>query len=137
MKCVVLLNMLLWFSSYDYHDEKVDDEWHKLISTIMISGSVLLVAIWAYMPDRRMRDWAIREVNNTLSLVLFKVMKMIFIYFYFSGLSCFEREGNCRSRATFQRFCWSSKDSCKSSFRWRAEGGWSCDQHLRGCKVNF
>ena len=57
----------------------MDDEWHKLISTIMISGSVLLVAIWAYMPDRRMRDWAIREVNNNLSLVLLKAMKMILI----------------------------------------------------------
>ena len=28
---------------------------------ILVSCPLLLIATWAYLPDRRMRDWAIRE----------------------------------------------------------------------------
>lgn len=28
---------------------------------LIVSFPLLLIAAWAYLPDRRMRDWAIRE----------------------------------------------------------------------------
>ena len=46
---------------YDYYDEKTDNEYHQLFMFILVSFPLLLIATWAYLPDRRMRDWAIRE----------------------------------------------------------------------------
>eukprot|EP00092_Neocalanus_flemingeri_P021342 GFUD01023131.1.p1 GENE.GFUD01023131.1~~GFUD01023131.1.p1 ORF type:complete len:167 (+),score=41.00 GFUD01023131.1:45-545(+) len=51
---------------YDYNDEKLDNEWHKLFLMIVVSMPVLFCTIWAYLPDRRMRDWAIREAYLVL-----------------------------------------------------------------------
>ena len=48
----------------------------------------------------------------------------------FPGLSGVERERSSWSGATVTRLCWSSQDSCSSSFRWGAGGGWSCHQPL-------
>ena len=49
----------------------MDNQWHIATMFLLVSCPVLLVAVWAYQPDRRMRDWAIREVR--LLLVLFVV----------------------------------------------------------------
>ena len=46
---------------YDYYDEKTDNEYHQLFMFILVSCPLVLIATWAYLPDRRMRDWAIRE----------------------------------------------------------------------------
>jgi hypothetical protein len=46
---------------YDYFDEKLDHEWHQLFMFCFVSLSVLFCTLWAYLPDRTMRDWAIRE----------------------------------------------------------------------------
>ena len=46
---------------YDHYDEKTDNEYHQLFMFILVSFPLLLIATWAYLPDRRMRDWAIRE----------------------------------------------------------------------------
>merc|ERR1712154_254087 len=46
---------------YDYFDEKLDHQWHQLFMFLYVSCSVLFVTLWAYLPDRTMRDWAIRE----------------------------------------------------------------------------
>lgn len=46
---------------YDHYDEKTDNEYHQLYMFILVSCPLLLIAAWAYLPDRRMRDWAIRE----------------------------------------------------------------------------
>ena len=40
----------------------MDNQWHIATMFLLVSCPVLLVAVWAYQPDRRMRDWAIREV---------------------------------------------------------------------------
>ena len=41
----------------------MDNQWHIATMFLLVSCPVLLVAVWAYQPDRRMRDWAIREVR--------------------------------------------------------------------------
>jgi len=51
---------------YDYYDEKLDNDWHKLYLLLVVSGPVLFCTIWCYLPDRRMRDWAIREAYLVL-----------------------------------------------------------------------
>merc|ERR1719259_1461191 len=51
-----------WSSKgYDHYDEKVDNEWHSLVMFCLVTCVVPMVALWAYLPDRRLRDWAIRE----------------------------------------------------------------------------
>ena len=49
---------------YDSNDQKLDSEWHQLICFCLISCPVIMAAIIAHLPDRRMRDWAIREVRS-------------------------------------------------------------------------
>lgn len=49
---------------YDSNDQKLDSEWHQLFCFCLISLPVIMAAIIAYLPDRRMRDWAIREVRS-------------------------------------------------------------------------
>ena len=49
---------------YDHYDEKVDNEWHSLVMFCLVTCVVPMVALWAYLPDRRLRDWAIREVSG-------------------------------------------------------------------------
>lgn len=51
---------------YDHFDEEVDNQWHIATMFLLVSCPVLLVAVWAYQPDRRMRDWAIREAYLVL-----------------------------------------------------------------------
>eukprot|EP00088_Acartia_fossae_P031857 TRINITY_DN32655_c0_g1_i1.p1 TRINITY_DN32655_c0_g1~~TRINITY_DN32655_c0_g1_i1.p1 ORF type:complete len:170 (-),score=41.14 TRINITY_DN32655_c0_g1_i1:88-597(-) len=51
---------------YDYYDQQTDKEWNALFMFCTISLPIVLVAIWAYLPDRRMRDWAIREAYLVL-----------------------------------------------------------------------
>lgn len=44
----------------------MDNQWHIATMFLLVSCPVLLVAVWAYQPDRRMRDWAIREAYLVL-----------------------------------------------------------------------
>ena len=51
----------------------MDNQWHIATMFLLVSCPVLLVAVWAYQPDRRMRDWAIREVRLLLVLTCCKM----------------------------------------------------------------
>merc|ERR1719145_415751 len=51
---------------YDYHDENLDKQWHRLAMFVFVSLPVLFATLWAYTPDRRMRDWALREAYLVL-----------------------------------------------------------------------
>ena len=42
---------------YDSNDQKLDSEWHQLICFCLISCPVIMAAIIAHLPDRRMRVW--------------------------------------------------------------------------------
>merc|ERR1712059_240710 len=56
-----------WISKgYDYKDQKLDSDWHKLAMFCLVTMSVVLCTVWAYQPDRRMKDWAIREAYLVL-----------------------------------------------------------------------
>jgi len=52
---------------YDYNDEKLDNEWHKLFLFSVISVPVLFCLTYCYLPNRNMRDWAIREAYLVLA----------------------------------------------------------------------
>ena len=60
LSCVLVTQFL---SRYDYHDENLDKQWHRLAMFVFVSLPVLFATLWAYTPDRRMRDWALREVS--------------------------------------------------------------------------
>jgi len=56
-----------WTSKgYDYYDEKTDNEWHQLAMFCVITCPVIMACIAIYTPDRRMKDWAIREAYLVL-----------------------------------------------------------------------
>jgi len=47
---------------YDYHDQKIDAQKNMVWMFALISlGMVLTIMVHAHQPDRRQRDWAIRE----------------------------------------------------------------------------
>ena len=50
---------------YDHYDEKTDNEWHQLSMFILVTVPVIMFTIISYFPDRRMKDWAIREVTTS------------------------------------------------------------------------
>ena len=58
--------MTITLHSYDYNDQKLDDQWHQLFMFVMVSIPVIMVTFYAYIPDRRNKDWAIREVISRL-----------------------------------------------------------------------
>lgn len=51
---------------YDHYDQETDEQWHKLVMFCTVSLPVLLCTIFAYSPDRSMRDWATREAYLVL-----------------------------------------------------------------------
>uniref|UniRef100_A0A0U2T6D4 NADH dehydrogenase [ubiquinone] 1 beta subcomplex subunit 11, mitochondrial n=1 Tax=Calanus sinicus TaxID=114070 RepID=A0A0U2T6D4_CALSV len=52
---------------YDYNDEKLDNEWHRLWMFCLVSIPVIFVTFYCYLPNRTMRDWAIREAYLVLA----------------------------------------------------------------------
>merc|ERR1712095_108000 len=46
---------------YDHYDEQTDNEWHMLSMFCLVTMVIPAIALWAYLPDRRLRDWSIRE----------------------------------------------------------------------------
>jgi len=47
---------------WDSYDKKLDDEWHVLMMTLLVSVPVVMGFIWAYQPESgKLNDWAMRE----------------------------------------------------------------------------
>ena len=67
----------------------------------LVTMVIPAIALWAYLPDRRLRDWSIREVGVSL---LLKFMQITFlITFSFSGFPGVERERSRGFRTIIQR----------------------------------
>jgi len=47
---------------WDNYDKQLDQEWHVLMSIVLVSIPVLIGWVWCYQPESgKMNDWAIRE----------------------------------------------------------------------------
>lgn len=51
---------------YDYNDQNLDRQWHQFFMFILVCVPVAFCVTYAYLPDRRMKDWAIREAYLVL-----------------------------------------------------------------------
>ena len=52
---------------WDNYDKQLDDEWHVLMSVILISIPVFIGWVWCYQPESgKMNDWAMREVSEII-----------------------------------------------------------------------